>query len=57
MSLLGTFGLGILRRPITLLLCGAAFWAGTEVQHAMIVDRCLDAGGTVDARGLCRGLE
>ena len=51
----GYFGL-IFRRPVTLFLCGVAFWAGTEMQHAALKSRCLDAGGTVDARGLCRGL-
>ena len=51
----GYFGL-IFRRPVTLFLCGVAFWAGTEMQHATLKSRCLDAGGTVDARGLCRGL-
>jgi hypothetical protein len=51
-------GLGmILRRPTTLFLCGVAFWAGTEIQHALQVDRCLDAGGTIDTRGLCHGLK
>ncbi len=52
---LGYLGL-IFRRPVTLLLCGVAFWAGTEVQHAALKARCLDAGGQVDARGICRGL-
>ena len=53
---LGIPGLGLARRWVTLVLCAAAFWGGTEMQHALMVDRCLDAGGTIDTRGLCRGL-
>ncbi len=45
-----------MRRLVTAALCGAAFWGGAEVQRALMVDRCVDAGGAVDARGLCRGL-
>ena len=56
MFLFGVPGRSILRRMVTLILCGAAFWGGTEVQRALMVDRCLDAGGTVDTRGLCKGL-
>ena len=57
MQLFGFLGLGgLLRRPVTLLLCGVAFWAGTEIQLAAMKSRCLDAGGTVDTRGVCRGL-
>ncbi|MEM0948980.1 MAG: hypothetical protein AAGK37_16380 [Pseudomonadota bacterium] len=52
---LGYLGL-IFRRPVTLLLCGVAFWAGTEIQHAALKARCLDAGGTFDVRGICRGV-
>lgn len=46
-----------LRRPVTLLLCGVAFWVGTEIEHARLKARCLDRGGTVDARGLCLGVK
>jgi hypothetical protein len=56
MRLFGVPGLGTMRRLVTAALCGAAFWGGAEVQRALMVDRCLDAGGAVDARGLCRGL-
>ncbi|MEL6645622.1 MAG: hypothetical protein AAFQ79_16950 [Pseudomonadota bacterium] len=49
-------GLGMLRRWVTIGLCAGAFWAGAEVQHLRLVDRCLEAGGTIDTRGLCRGL-
>jgi hypothetical protein len=56
MSLFGVPGLGTMRRLLTLALCGAAFLGGAEVQRALMIDRCLDAGGTVDTQGLCRGL-
>lgn len=56
MFLLGVPGRGMLRRMVTLVLCGAAFWGGSEVQRALMIDRCLDAGGTVDVHGLCKGL-
>jgi hypothetical protein len=56
MGLFGVPGLGTMRRLMTAALCVVAFWAGSEVQRSAMVDRCLDAGGAVDARGLCRGL-
>jgi hypothetical protein len=56
MTLFGVPGLGTMRRLMTLALCGAAFWGGAEVQRALMIDRCLDAGGTVDTHGLCRGV-
>ena len=56
LPLIGFLGLGLIRRWVTVALCAAAFWGGTEVHRALMVDRCLDAGGTIDARGLCRGL-
>ncbi|MEM6823484.1 MAG: hypothetical protein AAF566_00100 [Pseudomonadota bacterium] len=56
MPFLGLLGLGRIGRWITLALCAGAFWAGTEMQHALMVNRCLEAGGTIDARGLCHGL-
>jgi hypothetical protein len=46
-------GLGLLRRSITLTLCGAAFWAGVKIASSGQVDACLDAGGRVDPRGFC----
>lgn len=46
----------MLRRMVTLVLCGVAFWGGAEVQRAIMIDRCLDAGGTVDVNGICKGL-
>ena len=37
-------------------LFGAGLWAGAEYERMSAVDRCLDAGGSYDARGLCRGI-
>ena len=49
-------GRGMVRRMIFLMICGVAFWGGTEVQRALMVQRCIDAGGAVDSRSVCRGL-
>ncbi|MBT8455522.1 MAG: hypothetical protein HKO95_05255 [Rhodobacteraceae bacterium] len=54
--MLRLLGLGLFRRWITILLCVGAFWAGSELAHERLVARCLDAGGTVDVHGMCRGL-
>lgn len=48
-------GLGLLRRGITLLLCGAAFWAGLQVAESGQADACRAAGGAWDPRGFCAG--
>jgi GH24 family phage-related lysozyme (muramidase) len=49
-------GFGLFRRFTTLALVAFAFWAGLHFAHTSSVDRCIDAGGTVRADGLCRGL-
>ena len=49
-------GLGLFRRFMTLALIAAAFWAGLHVSRTSQNDRCLAAGGTPGADGLCRGL-
>ncbi|WP_168219725.1 hypothetical protein [Pseudotabrizicola formosa] len=46
-------GLGLVRRSITLALCGAAFWAGMNVSRIQSQTACLDAGGSFDPRGFC----
>lgn len=38
----------------TLFVIGA--WAGAEYERTVQIDRCLDAGGAIDGRGLCLGL-
>jgi hypothetical protein len=46
-------GLGLIRRSITIVLCGAAFWAGVKFAQTGQAQACLAAGGTYDARGFC----
>lgn len=48
-------GLGLLRRALTLVLMGAAFWAGLQMGRSTQVDACLDAGGRWNDRGYCDG--
>ncbi len=48
-------GLGLIRRTVTLALCGAAFLAGMKFAQSGQADACLDAGGAWDARGFCVG--
>jgi hypothetical protein len=48
-------GLGLIRRGVTLLLCGAAFLAGLQLGRAGQVEACRDAGGDWDQRGFCSG--
>ena len=49
-------GFGLFRRFATLALVAGAFWAGMHVARLGADDRCLDAGGSVRADGLCGGL-
>ncbi|WP_168201294.1 hypothetical protein [Qingshengfaniella alkalisoli] len=37
-----------------MLFCGG-LWAGAEYERIKQVDRCLDYGGSYDARGFCSG--
>jgi hypothetical protein len=46
-------GLGLVRRSITLALCGVAFWAGVNFSRMQQANACLDAGGSIDPRGFC----
>ncbi|WP_225026821.1 hypothetical protein [Xinfangfangia pollutisoli] len=48
-------GLGLLRRTVTLALCGAAFWAGFRLAESGQPGACRSAGGAWDARGFCTG--
>lgn len=48
-------GLGLVRRTMTLALCGAAFWAGMTVARSGQAEACRDAGGAWDSRGFCAG--
>ncbi len=44
-----------MRKLITLVLMGVSLIGGMKVQAFMNEGRCQNAGGVVDARGLCRG--
>jgi hypothetical protein len=48
-------GLGLIRRAITLILCGAAFWAGLRLGQGQQEGACRDASGAWDDRGFCVG--
>jgi hypothetical protein len=48
-------GLGLIRRTVTLALCGAAFLAGMKFAQSGQAGACLDAGGAWDTRGFCQG--
>ncbi len=44
-----------MRKLITLVLMGLAFYGGLKVERILNDGRCTNAGGTVNARGLCIG--
>ncbi len=48
-------GLGLVRRTVTLALCGAAFMAGVKFGQSGQASACLAAGGAWDSRGFCAG--
>jgi len=48
-------GAAVIRLMIWGLLFGAGAWVGMEVQKALSIRACLDAGGGVDPRGFCVG--
>lgn len=43
-------------RLIAIVMLAAGAVGGMKLERALHANRCLDAGGTVDARGLCTGL-
>jgi hypothetical protein len=45
--------MGLIRRSITIALCGASFWAGVKFAESGQADACLGAGGRIDLRGFC----
>ena len=49
-------GFGLFRRFVTLALVAGAFWVGMHFARSGLDDRCVSAGGTVRADGLCGGL-
>lgn len=43
-------------RPLTIAVLIFGGWLGMKAERFLQVDRCLDAGGMVDARGICTGV-
>ncbi|GFE65206.1 hypothetical protein [Litoreibacter roseus] len=47
----------MIRRTITLVLCGLAFYGGIEIERGRVKDRCVDAGGAWEpTRLICIGI-
>lgn len=44
-----------MRKLITLILMGLAFYGGLKVERILNEGRCTNAGGEVNTRGLCIG--
>jgi len=42
-------------RLFAILFLFGGVWLGMTLERTILSDRCLDAGGEVDARGLCIG--
>ena len=47
----------MIRLVIYAAIFAAGVWVGTEYERVTMVDRCLNAGGTADPRGFCRGAD
>ncbi len=47
----------MIRRTINLVLLGLAFYGGIKVERGILAARCTNAGGEVNARDICVGLE
>ncbi|MEM9584630.1 MAG: hypothetical protein AAGA08_16085 [Pseudomonadota bacterium] len=45
-----------MRKLITLVLMGLAFYGGLKIERFLNEGRCTNAGGTVNERGLCIGV-
>lgn len=46
-------GFGLVRRTITIAMCGVSFWAGVKFAESGQAGACLDVGGRFDPRGFC----
>ncbi|MCV6597613.1 MAG: hypothetical protein OIF40_11090 [Mangrovicoccus sp.] len=46
----------MIRLMIWGVIFAAGLWAGNEYAQTTQIDRCLNAGGAIDANGLCLGL-
>lgn len=42
-------------RPFTIALLVLGGWLGMEAERFLAEGRCVNAGGTMDDRGVCRG--
>ncbi|WP_165905237.1 hypothetical protein [Rhodovulum euryhalinum] len=42
-------------RLFAILFLFGGVWLGMTLERSILADRCQDAGGAVDARGLCIG--
>lgn len=43
----------MIRLVIYLLVFAAGLWVGAKYERVTAIDRCLNAGGSADARGFC----
>lgn len=44
-------------RILAILILGLGIWIGIKVAGAIQSDRCLDAGGQINPRGICIGVQ
>jgi len=44
-------------RLFAIMALAFGLWAGMKVERALQADRCLNAGGSVDSRGFCSGVQ
>lgn len=47
----------MIRRLITLILMGFAFYGGLQAERFLHQDRCLDAGGSYGPDRVCKGVQ
>lgn len=47
----------MIRRLITFVIAGLAFYGGLQAERFLHQDRCLDAGGSYGADRVCRGAQ
>jgi hypothetical protein len=44
-------------RLMAIIFLAVGIWLGIKAERFLMEDRCLDASGTVDARGVCIGAQ
>ncbi|WP_193139620.1 hypothetical protein [Meridianimarinicoccus sp. MJW13] len=47
----------MIRLIIYVVMFGAGLYAGSEYERVTAMERCLNAGGSVDPRGFCMGAQ